>query len=1024
MKTATAILPRMLEAMLGVGDKPRARALHPTEHAQLVAMVALWRERAVLSPPALDSLEQLLAALQPAPVEDGHDEKTGGPKKKMKRAAWFMSPVVPSTSSPTTAGGSVVPSGPRTEDDRKVSMEAALKDLFARHVLREGPHWWGEAFEGRGSFREGPEGHWSLHLRRARENAQQRQRQGKGLHGVNGDSSSRNGTVRGGAFVARDGGGEAPRGGRSGGKDGQVKGHHWDSDAKMEVDDDSDSDGTPSTPSTVPSEASPSPERPSPVPAASEPEPKKEPEAVPAAVGGESMARGDGADGEKKDVQEQRPPPRKLSKREQEEEERKRRKEQARRAGKEMGRQRGLERERERKEREEQRQQMMKDQKRKKEEAIKAEREAKAKAEELARQKKLEMKQEQQKAREAQLQRQRERQAKAAEAEEESRREGGGRRDKGRDQGRSKDGERKDRGRCVGKEAERAAVGGKRDKEDSRRHHDLGGSRDTLDRNDRGRGKEGGDRGAVRDMDDVHWRHDLGSSSEDLLRAKGHRDPFEGMEERGWGRDGRREQQNPLWPGEPELGDGKRKLNSSRERKLEKEEKRKRRRNDHDFEMGDGSHAEYVVEEDRDHRKKKSKKDKKDRKRDRRSESSRAARMGSDESRGHKRPRDSGVSEAGGLDSFVAQEGAGDPRARRDSRDYPPMRGDVSRRDFESCRQPSESDLGLSGSERRDAPSRLSLSRQDLDLAARGVVGGGVDDRRSTLRAEGPDKHSRRGVGVGDAASFSARSGDSRERFAHDRSAADGAGLPGMDVYGSGAGSPPASLELGSLGGRPNSGRSNDDVHRAGGFKGLDIYRPGLSDMDDSPEARRKRDGGKDGSGRQRLAPSPGRHPVLAPLTAYGPSKEDERGGNRAERDLSERDYGRSADRSARESSGRRGEPGSRQSGTSSVSTGGLNAVRSWEALELWTARVGDFIFIFCWQYDACCRLRQRHRVTRLRVLRTGQLCMYWMTSLLGRWEGVLWLQRRMPYCVAVLHDTYDGLLVATRRVLEWKQPL
>lgn len=952
IKAASESLPGMLEAMVGVGEKPRARGLHPTEHNQLSAMISSWRERGVLPPSPLYDLDQRLAALKLS-AADATAAKTG-----KKRAAWIVAPTAPKPDGSTTigvglspqgsAGRGADPSGPRTDDDRKASLDAALKELFARNVKTPGG-WWGSAFEGRGPFREGPEGHWSLHLLRARDNTQQRLKQGRGLLGVNGD----HGGGGGGAGVAGDT--ASVQGAWAAGTKGPAGAARGlgDNGVKMEVDE-ADSDGTPSTPSTVPSEASPSSMRDSPVPEPAAPEVGKEqpvsnpvdengaldvkPVAVPVVVAAQRPRQSPGAavgrsrDGRETDSKSRKtdsksqnsksrepdsksretdskaarrsPSPRKqvLSKREAEAEERQRRKEEVRRAGKEIGRLRGLERERLRKEKEVQRERLMAEARERKEAAAKAEIDAKE-AEEAMRQKRSEeLEIQREKEREREREREHDRLGKVLEGkdDEEERRRGRG---KSREQERPRERERWDREMdgTAGRQMERAAAAG-RDREDSRRHHALGEDRSLVEKEERGRGKEVDRAGAGgRDKDDSRRHNDVGGSR-DRPRGKGHLDLHDSIEDRGkdgWRKHGSRER--------PDLADGGRRKLDSRERDLEVAE-RKRRRTDPDVDWDRERHGEYTGEEDRPNKKKnkKDKKDRKDKRRDRRSEPLRV-RAGSEDSRGRKRSRD-----FDGVDHAPSEEV--DSRTRAGSKDYAAMQVDPPRRGTENLRQRSGSDLGPSGSERRDVPRPAAgLSGQDSDLEQRAAAGAGESRRGG--RMDGSEKRARRaadtGAGAGPDAIALDRAGGSRERHSRLRrepaSVSGGGGLPGMDVYGSGA-SPSADLDVGGHG-RSSSGRM--DHHRGGGPKKVDAYGHGLSGREASPDDRRKKEAAKDGS-----------RPRLAAMTAYGSGMEDEgRGGSRSERDGGEKDYARAAavDKNVREPSGRRGEAGSRLSSSSNV---------------------------------------------------------------------------------------------------------
>lgn len=963
VKAATEVLPAMLDAMIGSGQKPRSRGLHPTEHARLSAVVASWCERAVLPPSSLHDLEQRLAALKS--TADVDKSKAAQLKRdRNKHAAWVVAvPPIPKASDsfpsaepdsnlPPRGPGSdpIATTGARTEDRRKATMEAALKDLFARNVNTTAGEWWGGAFEGRGAFREGPEGYWSLHLRRAQDDAERRRKQGKGVLGVNGEQPG----------ASWEGVGRSMGRGRTTGAVG-----------KMGMDG-FDSDGTPSTPSTVPSEASPSPERASPEPVTAPIFESKEPAAVnPSVAGGQSEVRGSGeAEGpeveaeveevpseqaslsgedakgqnaksiEPKEEGDRQSPKRALSKREQEAEELQRRKDLARRAGKEKGKVRGLERERQRKDRAMQRQRMIAEARQKREETARTEKEAKEKAEkekveEIVQRKKI--KQEEM-AREVQRERERAERSgsgkgagKSREAEEDRRR--GNRNNRDWDQVPPRERERREHrsaeGKVLVKDTVHAAVSsGGRNKEESHRHQAIGGSRERLGREERVREKEIG----VRDREEVRWHNDQDEHRE-KQRNRGYGDlSHDGAEDRG--RDGRRKQ-GSQWSGEPgHTGDGRRGTISRDRSEVDKNEQRKRRRSDVDLEGGgrysggdkhDDRYTESFEHADVDNRpsKKKSKKDRKEKKRkDRQPDTSRQQRNGSEDSRGRKRSRDF---------SERAPREDEDFRGRADSKNYTSMRAELPHRRSESYRQHLESDAGLAMESERRAASRLSpgvLYHQDSELSPRGAVTGGEDSR-----GDGLDRRGRRGGG----------GGDSRERQ-HSRglgglrdpitTVCDGGGLPGMDVY-SGA-SPPTGIEQLRSGFRGSSmGRGGSDRQRGGhgALKNMDSHG-GLivTGREASSESSRKKDGGgregggrgREGGGRQRPATmlSGGGYGSLGGLdddssrTEVKSERERER-----ERERSDKGYARSGNASGRDSTARRGEQASRQSSSSTVST-------------------------------------------------------------------------------------------------------
>lgn len=983
VKAITGVLPSLVEAMAGPGEKPRPRGFHPNELSKLKTMMASWRKRGVLPPPVLHDAEQLLMRLEytPAAVKENGDATVGNTTsaettRHAKHIAWVLttntkrSEGIQNHASPTAGVGvspprsvsrTGSPPGLVTEVDRKASMQSALQELFANHVKPE--EWWGSAFEAKGVFRNGPEGHWSIHLSRAREEAHQRRKQGRGLLGANerhndpaqddierevaaGDRKVASKHERKVPKYGRDRGRDAKR---STGREARVDGTSGsrvksetaaeDSDAHMEVDEDSaNSDSMPSTPSTVPSEASPSPEpeletepEPAPEPEPTSPLPATVPTANSVAAAGAEPASaanavvkseteegkpGSGAKSEStagredKDRQgidsesEKRPrsPPRVISKREQEEAERQRRKEELRRAGKERGKLREAEKLRQRQEKERQREHAMAEIKRKKAlekaESEQLLKEARERAAEL-------LKQEEERARSLQTQeRARERgryvqPAATRETEEEDRR--------------------------------RAKRNGERDRESDRPRD--GGRRDRdKGREDRVKEVKETERTDAREREERHSRDELGGND--------HGERERVVEDRE--NDGHRERErDPTWRIEQPLpGAENRKLNS-RERKVEKAE-RKRRRSDPEAVDGDRGglgikerrDAKIDDEHDLDHRsrKKRSKKEKRDRK-DHRHEDPRyggARQEGSEdhESRGRKRSRDS--SRVDTVDHAQSRDdGASALRIGR-SRDSPGLRAETSRRELDSYRPSSGPDLlsaSASGTERREAPRQ---SPGNLSAPGRGpnepstADGTAASRPRAGSPSRGPsDERGKRGGSVDRGKGKDAGRG-SRER----RSAAGspnaggvttGAGLPGMDVYGS----PPSDIDLLNLEShRGVSGRagSEDMDHQGkrsrrdsrGDRRGLDVYGPSVGN-DESSESRRRKDGERDGGRRQqRSGPSPGKHGGLAALAMYGPSKEGEaRGGRGTERDRDRpdrRSSSRSRDRAVRDSGRRRGD--------------------------------------------------------------------------------------------------------------------
>ncbi|CAM9922546.1 unnamed protein product [Pylaiella littoralis] len=945
VKAAGEVLVGMTEAMLSAGAKPRARGLHPTEHAQLSKMVESWQKRGALPSPSLEGIGKRLSALKPSGDADAADDNGSSSsnsttsrssaaraRNKNKRAAWLrtpaaavaspsadgspsasagggrLSPMRPSSSEVGTGSGRSAVAPPQTEAERNASVEVALKELLARNVGAGG--WWAEAFQGSGPFPQGPEGCWSLQFQRANEDPGHRQKQVRGLLGVNEDHHR-------GVFAG-------------GGVDlGSVKPGAAAADAM-------DSDGAPSTPSTVPSEASPSPERVSPVPAVKT-EADTSLEVEPAIETGENgtaevvqdeKAPRDGKGSDSKGGKRKASPPKKrvLSKREQEEEDRRRRKEEARRAGKEKGKVKALERERLKKEREMQRQQIIADARKKKaeDEAAKKEKEAG----ELARRNKAEEPQEEEQQQQQQKQdtgtaRERDRSRKRdqpagksanqpkGDAAEESRRDREQRdSNKSREgQDRARDRERKERAggadaRVPVKDAERAGGGGggggggngsgssRREKDESRRHDTPGEGRGRSGKEDRGKGKETDRASSRRDKDESRRQHDLGESSRDALRggSRVHTDQHEQQQQQQQQRiedkmkDDWRKQGSSLQMAREKdfAAEGARRTLDAREREASDKGERKRRRSDvgesegtSNRQGGDNRYIDEYAEGDGNgsHRpsKKKSKKDKRDRKEkrgDRHSDALRPLRDGSEDScRGRKRSRD--------FDAGPPPEGYAAAALQMD-----PLR-----RSLESHRAHLEPELGRNGSnERRDGPRQTSgRSRVDSELSPR------RGDRRDGSEKRARRRSSSRG-GAGDASSVQSRTGASRERHARGGgaresnagvSSSSGGGLPGMDGYASAA-SPPAGLELGGLG-KPSSGRGDHDRQGLGSLKMVDVYGPAIG-RGDSPEGnsrKRRGESGKETGGRPRLATA----------DAYGPGVLDAtREGSRAERDRSERD--------------------------------------------------------------------------------------------------------------------------------------
>ena len=942
----------MMQAMVGAGNRPRKRGLHPVEHTQLSAILASWRARGVLPPSPLEDLEKGLETLKPPPLPAaGHaDEEAAGDVKRRKRAAWVVVPPSSNAGGPhavasvtTGRGLDSSSSGPPTDDDRKASMEASLKELLA-HNAKNADEWWGCTFQGRGPFREGPEGHWSMPLLKLRDRTPEQRKQGKDLLGVNGDhgGSSGNPAWRGGAVPA-----DAST--KPSGKPDEVTdpvgfGGAGDNGVKLE-DKDMD-DGTPSSPSTVPSEASPSPEHASPAPVtvapvtpvtpvapvapvAPAPAPEKvkeeatEGESPSAPRAGErspstakeikvekrsEQPREDGdvdskAEPESQQQQQQAhfpPEGRVLSKEEQEAEERQRRREDARRAGKEKGKMRGREIEQQKRDKELQRQRIIAESRQKKEAAARAERKAKEKAEAAAI---AEDEEAQRRRRESE---ERTRRAKALEArniEEEVRRGRVKSRERERDRLREEqDGRRRDRDVEArgGRHGERAANSG-RDIDGPRR--DGRGDLPEKEERDRGGRKKERDRAGGRDREDMRWHLEGSEGSHDRPRGKGVEDTHqEGFED--WGRDGRRAHGSSHRSAEEHgAADGRLKLRKKGKADQETVEKR-----------GDRSDV-----DDRDYKasKKKSKKDRKEKKEKRKEHRhSERAKTESEEPRGRKRSRDFEGTDHDGAPPLDEDSS----RPRGNSRDFPAMRAELPPRrpiDPHMHHRPSEPELGRSGTGRSDATRQgsapregVSLSRHDSDGLSRGFGVGGSEDRRYA-RADGSEKRSRRNGGGDPPGGYDRPTDTARERHttrAANRepasfSASKGGGLPGMDVYGPGI-SPPSGLELRGHGIKSGVGRG--DRNRGSGSTSIDRYGPyANSGKGSSQEGRRRVDASR---------------PRLAAVAVYGqPMEEDDRSGNRGERGDRERDHD-PTDRAGREASGRRGDTASRQSDSSTVS--------------------------------------------------------------------------------------------------------
>lgn len=925
MKSASDVLQGMMQAMVGAGNGPRSRGLHPVEHAQLSALLASWYSHGVLPPSSLQDLEHRLEALKISPSAASAGEDSAGSAKR--HVAWIAIPPPPNDGSPreaaqvglspTDPSAASASSSPRADDDQKASMGASLEELLAQNS-KNADEWWGSSFEGRGPFREGPEGHWSLHFRRVQDNAQLRRQKGRGLLGMNGNDggTAQDDTWRAGVAVS----GAHPTTLGFQAEEGKVStGLRDPEDNGVKL---YDEDGSLSTPSTVPSEAFPSPERPSPTPAAvapvAEPAPrpapapapkshvggekKSEPSSAPRAEESPSTAKSakveEGESGQPREdksaksksgqqsqqKQQQRRShsreKRELSKEEQEAKDRQRR-EEARRAGKEKGKMRGLEKERQRKDRELQRQRIIAEAREKKEAAARAEREAKEKAQAAA-------------AVEAEATRRRkesEERARRLKAAEEEKRRGtrGKSRERDRERKRARGEQSRDPDSRGGRHGERAPNGG--------RHS----GRDGFSEKERERGSRGSEMDIVAGRDRVDSRPhlDASGSSRERQRVKSHEDRA-GSDDRG--RDGRRAHGSHRSSGDPDADGGWLK-HDSRDGDSDNGD-RKRRRTKLDHETGD-----WRDEGDsRDHRssKKKSKKERKEKKEKRKDHRhSERCRGGSEELRGRKRSRD--------FEVVDDESGLRSSRPRSDLRDYadhPP------RRPVDPHRQRSmEAEMGRSGSERRDSSRTgsgsgmgLNLSRQESGGSSKGGDVGDREDRRAG-RVNGSEQRSRRNDG-GDAPGGRDDVGDTKERQATREVTRESAGaptveggiLPGMDVYGTGA-SPPSGLEFVGHGNRLGNGRG--DHHSKSGSLSVDKYGISASKGRETyPEGQKKGDGSR---------------PRLAGMTMYGTGLEEEgRGGSRKEKGGRDRDHA-VVDIGGKGASDRRDDVG-RQSGLSTVS--------------------------------------------------------------------------------------------------------
>lgn len=901
MKSASNVLQGMMQAMVGAGNGPRSRGLHPVEIAQLSALLASWYSHGVLPPSSLQDLEQRLEALKhPSAAPTGGDSAGSG----KKHVAWIVIPPPSNKCSPREAAqvglspaepsAASASSSPRADDDQKASMGSSLEELLAQNSKNAG-EWWGSLFEGRGPFREGPEGHWSLHFRRVQDNAHLRRQKGRGILGINGNDggTTQDETWRAGVAVS---GAQPTTLGFQASEDKVSTGLRDLGDNGVKLDDE---DAGLSTPSTVPSEAVPSPERQSPAPAAvapvTEPAPtpvpaplpksnvegakKSETPSAPRAEESPSTAKSAKVEGESGQPQEDKSAKsksgqqsqqkqqqrrsnsrekRELSREEQEEKDRQRR-EEARRAGKEKGKMRGLEKERQRKDRELQRQRIIAEAKEKKEAAARAEKEAKEKAQAAAI--------EAEAARRRKESEERVRRVKAAE-EEKRRGTRGKSRERERERKRARGEQSRDPDSRGGRHGERAPNGGRQS------------DRDCFSEKERERGSRGREMDIVMGRDRVEGRShlDTGGNSREQQRVKGHEDRA-GSDDRG--RDGRRAHGLHRSSGDLDTDSGRLK-HDSRDGDSDNGD-RKRRRTKLDHETGD-----WRGEADnREHRssKKKSKKERKEKKEKRKDRHSERSRGGSEELRGRKRSRDSEV-----VDDEGGSRSSRSSRPRSDLRDYADPRADhPPRRPVDPHRQRwMENEIARSGSERRDSSRTgsglgmgLNLSRQESGGSSKGGDIGDREDRRAG-RAKGSEQRRRRNDGR-DAPGGRDDVGDTKERQGTREVTQESTGvpsigggsLPGMDVYGTGA-SPPTGLELVGHGNQLGNGRG--DHQSKSGSISVDKY--GLSSSngrDTYSEDQKRRDGSR---------------PRLAGMAVYGPDvDEDARGGSREEKGGRDRDH-------------------------------------------------------------------------------------------------------------------------------------
>lgn len=926
MKSARDVLQGMMQAMVGAGNGPRSRGLHPVEIVQLSALLASWYSHDVLPPSSLQDLEQRLKALKhPSAAPTGGDSA----ESAKKHVAWIVIPPPPNKCSsreaaqvglsPAEPSAASALSSPRAVDDQKASMGASLEELLAQNSKNAG-EWWGSSFEGRGPFREGPEGHWSLHFRRVQDNAHLRRQKGRGILGMNGNDGGTTQDENWRAGVAVSGAQPTTLGSQAG--EGKVSTGLRDlGDNSVKLDDE---DGCLSTPSTVPSEAVPSPERQSPSPAAVAPvaepavtpvpapapksnaegEKKSEPPSAPLAEESPSTVKSPKVERESGKPQEDKSAKsksgqqsqhkqkqrrsnsrekRELSREEQEEKDRQRR-EEARRAGKEKGKMRGLEKERQRKDRELQRQRIIAEAKEKKEAAARAEREAKEKAQAA-------VAVEAEAARRRKESEDRVRRVKAAE-EEKRRGTRGKSRERDRERKRARGEQSRDPDSRGGRHGERATSGGRLS------------DRDCFSEKDRERGSRGREMDIVTGRDRVEGRSHLDTSgnSRERQRVKSHEDRA-GSDDRG--RDGRRAHGSHRSSGDPDA-DGGRLKHDSRDGDSDNGD-RKRRRTKLDHETGD-----WRSEADnRDHRssKKKSKKERKEKKEKRKDRHSERSRGGSEELRGRKRSRDSEVVDDEG--------GSRSSRPRSDLRDYADPRADhPTRRPIDPHRQRStETEMARSGSERRDSSRTgsglgmgLNLSRQESGGSSKAGDIGDREDRR-VGRAKGSEQRRRRNDG-GDATGGRDDVGDTKERQATREVARESAGvpsieggsLPGMDVYGTGA-SPPKGLELVGHGNQLGNGRG-DHQSKSGSISGDKYGLSSSNGRETYPEGQKRKDGSR---------------PRLAGMAVYGPDlEEDARGGSREEKGGRDRNH-TVVNVGGKGTSDRRDDLG-RQSGLSTVS--------------------------------------------------------------------------------------------------------